>query len=57
MRASNVGALVFARFRSARPDVKLELIDGTAPSVEEQLVTSNAEVAIYYVPIGRPIPA
>ncbi len=41
---------LFARFRSARPDVKLELIDGTARSVEDQLVSSNAEVAIYCLP-------
>ena len=41
---------LFARFRSARPDVKLEPIDGTAQSVEEQLVTSNAEIAIYCRP-------
>jgi hypothetical protein len=34
---------LFTRFRSARPDVKLELIQ----LVEEQLVTSNAEVAVY----------
>lgn len=41
---------LFARFRTARPDVKLELIDGTAQSVEDQLITSNAEVAIYCLP-------
>jgi LysR family hydrogen peroxide-inducible transcriptional activator len=41
---------LFARFRSARPDVKLELIDGTAQSVEEQLIGSMAEVAIYCRP-------
>jgi DNA-binding transcriptional LysR family regulator len=28
---------LFTRFRSARPDVKLELIDGTAQSVEVYL--------------------
>src|SRR6516164_1045097 len=47
---------LFARFRSARPDVKLELINGTAQSVEEQLVTSNAELAIYCRPDGAPDP-
>jgi DNA-binding transcriptional LysR family regulator len=47
---------LFARFRSARPDVKLELIDGTAQSVEEQLVTSNAEIAIYCRPDRAPDP-
>jgi LysR family transcriptional regulator, hydrogen peroxide-inducible genes activator len=41
---------LFARFRSSRPDVKLELIDGTAQSVEEQLVASAAEIAIYCRP-------
>jgi DNA-binding transcriptional LysR family regulator len=47
---------LFARFRSARPDVKLELIDGTAQSVEDQLVSSNAEVAIYCRPDRKPDP-
>ena len=47
---------LFARFRSARRDVKLELIDGTAQSVEDQLVTSNAEVAIYCHPDRAPNP-
>jgi len=41
---------LFARFRNARPDVRLELIDGTARSVEDQLISSNAEVAIYCLP-------
>ena len=41
---------LFARFRASRPDVKLELIDGTAQSVEEQLIGSVAEVAIYCRP-------
>lgn len=41
---------LFARFRNSRPDVRLELIDGTAQSVEEQLVSSAAEVAIYCRP-------
>src|SRR6516164_3715829 len=31
---------LFARFRASRPDVNLELIDGTAQSVEEQLIGS-----------------
>jgi hypothetical protein len=35
---------------AVRPLSQLELIDGTAQSVEEQLVTSNAEIAIYYRP-------
>ena len=41
---------LFARFRASRPDVNLELIDGTAQSVEEQLIGSVAEVAIYCRP-------
>lgn len=41
---------LFARFRRSRPDVKLELIDGTAQSVEEQLISSLAEAAIYCRP-------
>jgi LysR family transcriptional regulator, hydrogen peroxide-inducible genes activator len=45
---------LFARFRSSRPDVKLELIDGTAQSVEEQLVASVAEIAIYCRPDRTP---
>ena len=34
---------MFARFRSARPDIKLDLIDGTAQSIEEQLIGSKAK--------------
>jgi LysR family hydrogen peroxide-inducible transcriptional activator len=45
---------LFARFRSSRPDVKLDLIDGTAQSVEEQLVASAAEIAIYCRPDRTP---
>ena len=45
---------LFARFHSSRPDVKLELIDGTAQSVEEQLVASAAEIAIYCRPDRTP---
>jgi DNA-binding transcriptional LysR family regulator len=41
---------LFARFRRARPDTKLELIDGTAQSIEQQLISSKAEVAIYCRP-------
>lgn len=41
---------LFARFRVARPEVKLELIDGTAESVEEELVAAKAEAAIYCRP-------
>ena len=48
---------LFARFRASRPDVNLELIDGTAQSVEEALIGSVAEVAIYCRPEARPIPA
>src|SRR5882724_2196698 len=41
---------MFARFRNARPDIKLDLIDGTAQSIEEQLIGSKAEAAIYCRP-------
>ena len=41
---------MFARLRSARPDIKLDLIDGTAQSIEEQLIGSKAEAAIYCRP-------
>jgi DNA-binding transcriptional LysR family regulator len=41
---------MFARFRSARPDIKLDLIDGTAQTIEEQLIGSRAEAAIYCRP-------
>lgn len=44
-----------ARFRSARPHVKL--IDGPAQSVEEQLISSKAEVAIYCRPDRATDPA
>ena len=41
---------MFSRFRSARPDINLDLIDGTAQSIEEQLIGSKAEAAIYCRP-------
>jgi LysR family transcriptional regulator, hydrogen peroxide-inducible genes activator len=41
---------MFARFRNVRPDIKLDLIDGTAQSIEEQLIGSKAEAAIYCRP-------
>jgi LysR family hydrogen peroxide-inducible transcriptional activator len=45
---------LFARFRRARPNIRLELIDGTAQSVEEQLISSKAEAAIYCRPDRAP---
>jgi LysR family hydrogen peroxide-inducible transcriptional activator len=45
---------LFNRLRGARPDIKLELIDGTAQSVEEQLISSKAEAAIYCRPDRAP---
>ena len=47
---------MFARLRSARPDIKLDLIDGTAQSIEEQLIGSRAEAAIYCRPDRAPDP-
>ena len=47
---------MFARLRSARPDIKLDLIDGTAQSIEEQLIGSKAEAAIYCRPDRAPDP-
>lgn len=47
---------LFARFRGAHSDVELELIDGTAQSVEEELVTAKAEIAIYCRPDRTPDP-
>ena len=44
---------LFTRFRNARPDVKLELIDGTAQSVEEPMPRLRSTA----VPTGRRIPA
>jgi DNA-binding transcriptional LysR family regulator len=41
---------MFARFRANRPDIKLDLIDGTAQSIEEQLISSRTEAAIYCRP-------
>jgi DNA-binding transcriptional LysR family regulator len=41
---------MFARFRANRPDIKLDLIDGTAQSIEEQLIGSKTEAAIYCRP-------
>ena len=47
---------MFTRFRAARPDIKLDLIDGTAQSIEEQLIEAGAEVAIYCRPDRAPDP-
>lgn len=47
---------MFTRFRSTRPDIKLDLIDGTARSIEEQLIGSRAEAAIYCRPDRTPDP-
>lgn len=41
---------LFGRFRAQRPEVKLELIDGTAQSIEERLIESQTEAAIYCRP-------
>jgi DNA-binding transcriptional LysR family regulator len=41
---------MFARFRANRPDIKLDLVDGTAQSIEEQLIGSKSEAAIYCRP-------
>jgi DNA-binding transcriptional LysR family regulator len=41
---------MFARVRAARPDVKLDLIDGTALSIEQQLIGAKADAAIYCRP-------
>jgi DNA-binding transcriptional LysR family regulator len=45
---------LFNRLRSARPGIKLELIDGTAQSVEEQLISSKEEASIYCHPDKSP---
>jgi len=34
---------LFSRFRAAHPDIQLDLIDGTAQSIEEQLIGAKAE--------------
>ncbi len=47
---------MFTRFRAARPDIKLDVIDGTAQSIEEQLIGAAAEVAIYCRPDRVPDP-
>jgi LysR family transcriptional regulator, hydrogen peroxide-inducible genes activator len=47
---------LFARFRAAHPDIKLDLIDGTAQSIEEQLIGAKAEAAIYCRPDRAPAP-
>lgn len=41
---------LFGRLRAQRPDIKLELIDGTAQSIEERLIESRTEAAIYCRP-------
>lgn len=47
---------LFARFRASRPDVKLDLIDGTAQSIEDQLIGAKAEASIYCRPDRSPDP-
>jgi LysR family transcriptional regulator, hydrogen peroxide-inducible genes activator len=41
---------LFSRFRAAHPDIQLDLIDGTAQSIEEQLIGAKAEAAVYCWP-------
>jgi LysR family transcriptional regulator, hydrogen peroxide-inducible genes activator len=41
---------LFTRFRAAHPDIQLDLIDGTAQSIEEQLIGAKAEAAVYCRP-------
>src|SRR6266700_10820 len=45
---------MFSRFRAAHSDIKLDLIDGTAQSIEEQLIDAKAEAAIYCRPDRAP---
>src|SRR6266700_1721860 len=47
---------MFARFRALRPDIRLDVIDGTAQSIEERLIESQTEVAIYCRPDREPDP-
>lgn len=41
---------LFSRFRAAHSDIQLDLIDGTAQSIEEQLIGAKAESAVYCWP-------
>ena len=41
---------LFGRFKALRPDTRLDVIDGTAQSIEERLIESQTEVAIYCRP-------
>jgi DNA-binding transcriptional LysR family regulator len=41
---------LFSRFRAAHPDIQLDLIDGTAQSIEEQLIGAKAEAPVYCRP-------
>lgn len=41
---------LFGRYRELRPNVRLDLIDGTAQSIEERLIESQTEAAIYCRP-------
>jgi len=47
---------LFSRFRTLRPDIRLDVIDGTAQSIEERLIESQTEVAIYCRPDREPDP-
>jgi DNA-binding transcriptional LysR family regulator len=47
---------LFERFHAAHRDVRLELVDGTAASVEERLHASDSEAAIYCLPDRVPDP-
>jgi LysR family hydrogen peroxide-inducible transcriptional activator len=41
---------LFGRYRQIRPNVRLELIDGTAQLIEERLIESQTEAAVYCRP-------
>ena len=41
---------LFGRFSKLRPDIRLNVIDGTAQSIEERLIESQTDVAIYCRP-------
>jgi len=45
-----------SNFRTKHPDIHLEVIDGTAQALEEQLLTSEVDVAIFARPKRSPNP-
>jgi hypothetical protein len=51
----SLGRPAFSRFRAAHPDIQLDLIDGTAQSIEEQLIGAKRRLRFIAGQIGSGI--